>query len=55
MATKEEKEEDEEEASSNSPKQIMHSTNTLEPALIFLNCMLDEHVFVHLILLNKKF
>ena len=38
-----------EEASSSSPEQIMHSTNALEPTLIFLKCMLNEHVFMNLV------
>ena len=42
-------EEEEEETSSSSPKQIMHSTNTLEHALIVFKCMVNEHVFVDLV------
>ena len=32
------------ETSSSSPKQIMHSTNTLEHALIILKCMVNMYV-----------
>ena len=42
-------EEEEEEASSNSPKQIMHSTNTFEHALILLKHMVNKHVFMNLV------
>ena len=45
----------EEEDSLSLAHQIMHSTNTLEHALIFLECMLNEHVFKHLVSLGKKF
>ena len=45
---------EEEEASASSPIQILHSTNTLESALIFLKCMVNEHVFMNIVLLKKK-
>ena len=32
-----------------------HSPNTLEHTLIFLKCMVNEHVFMNLISINKKF
>ena len=35
-------------------KQIMHSTNTLEHSLVFLKCMLNEHVSINLASLDKK-
>ena len=47
-------EEEEEEASLSSPKQILHSTNTLESALFFFKCMVNEHAFMNLVSLNKK-
>jgi hypothetical protein len=40
---------EEEKASSNSSKQSMHSTNTLEHTLISLENMANEHVFVKLV------
>jgi hypothetical protein len=40
------------EASLSLPKDIMHSTYTLEHALIFLKCMISEHIFVNLVPLN---
>ena len=43
------------EASLSSPKQITHTTNTLDHALIFLKCMVNEHVFMNLISLGQKF
>jgi hypothetical protein len=45
---------EEEEASSNSPKQVMHSTNTLEHVLILLKCMVNKHVFMNIISLGKN-
>jgi hypothetical protein len=45
-------EEEEEEASLSSPKQIIHRTNTLEHALIFLKYMVNEHVFINLVALS---
>ena len=36
-------EEEEEEASLSSQQQFMHSTNTSKDALIFLDCMVNEH------------
>ncbi len=40
----EEEEEEEEEVFSSSSKQVMHFTNTLEHALIFVKGMVNEHV-----------
>ena len=39
-----------------SPKQIMHSTNTLEHAqdVFFYKGMVNEHVFMNLVSLRKK-
>ena len=34
---------------------LYQSTRTLEHALIFSKCMVDEHVFVNLVSLNKNF
>jgi hypothetical protein len=51
---KEEEEEEEEEASLSPLIQIMHPTNTLENALIFLKCMVNEHVLMTLVVLNKN-
>ena len=42
-------EEEEEEASLSSLKQCMHSTNTSVHALIFLECMINEHVIMNLV------
>ena len=42
-----------EETSLSSPKQIMHSTNALEHSLLFLKCMMNEHVFMNFVSLNK--
>ena len=33
----------------------MHFTITLEHALMFLTCMVNEHVFMNLVSLSKKF
>lgn len=49
------REEEEKEESSNSPKQIMQFTNTSEHTLIFLVDMLNEHVYMKLVSLSKKF
>ena len=46
---------EEEEASSSSPKQILHPTNTLEHTLLILKYMINEHVFMTLVSLNKNF
>ena len=48
-------EKEEEVASSSPPKQSMHSTNTLEHALILLKGMINEHVFMNLVSLAKMF
>ena len=48
-------EEEEEEASESSPQQIMHTTNTLDRSLIFLKCVVIEHVFMVLVSLGKEF
>jgi hypothetical protein len=48
-------EEEEEEASSCSSNQIPHSINTLEHALIFLKCMVNEYVFMNLVAPNNFF
>ena len=32
---------------------IMHSTKTLEHVLIILRCMINEHVFMNILSLNK--
>lgn len=45
----------EEEASSSSPQKIMDCTNTFKYALIFLKVMVNEHVFMNLMSLSKKF
>ena len=47
-------EEEEEEASPSSLKQFMHSTNTLERALILWKYMINEHVIMNLMSLNKN-
>jgi hypothetical protein len=44
----------EEEDYLSSPKQILHPPNTLEHASIFLICKVREHVFTHVISLNKN-
>ena len=33
---------------------IMHPTNTLERALVFLTYMVDEHIFIKLVSLGEK-
>ena len=48
-------EKEKEESSSSSPKQIMHSINTLEHALIFLfKGMINEHVFTNLMSITRQ-
>ena len=42
------------EVSSSSPKQNLHSTNTLEHAMIILKYMIIELVFMKLLSLNRK-
>jgi hypothetical protein len=44
---------EEEDVSLSSPKQIVHSTNTFEHALVFLKYMVNEHVFMNWVLLVK--
>ena len=46
---------DQKEASLSSLKQVMHSTNTLEHALIFFKCMVNEDEFMNLVSLSKYF
>ena len=44
----------EEEASLNSPKKITHFTNTIGHTFLFFICMIDEHVPMNLVSLNKN-
>ena len=39
--------EEEEEASSSLQEQFMHSTNMSKDTMIFLDCMVNEHVSIH--------
>jgi hypothetical protein len=50
----EEEEEEEEEASLNSPKQVMHPTNALKHALVFLKGVISEHVSMNLASLGRN-
>ena len=45
---------EEEDVFLSSPNQIVHSTNTLEHALVFLKRMVNEHVFNNACLKNTK-
>ena len=49
-----EKEEEEEEGCERSSKQSMHFANILEHGLIFLKCMVSEHVFMDLVSLDEN-
>ena len=46
--------EEDETSSSSWPRQITHSTNIVEHALIILKCMVIKHVSMNLVSLSKK-
>ena len=42
------------EASLSSPKQIVHFTNTLEHAMMSLESIVNEHIFMNLVPLDQN-